>query len=164
MATGFNKEPENLLQIYKCTECPWLWMSRKSKLPVADKCQKCKQSYQPLIEEKLEGKEKSLFDGKLRCFGIYKCSCLRHWQSANSWSRKGQRCNNSCDEIIFAHRQTPLGSGGGRRDRPGHSEEKCLKCHDIKQLCTGLQAFHMRDVTSGKENTHNKNKQNNINI
>ena len=52
--------------------------------------------------------EKDLFEGKLRCFGHYKChQCDKFWKSGNSWTDKGQRCNQ-CKKILFAYYQVTV--------------------------------------------------------
>jgi len=145
------------LQLYKCRNCRnSLWLSRSHKRKTIEKCLKCHKECLPQKRRNLSDAENDLFNGNLRCFGHYKCfQCNRFWKSGNSWTNKGQKCNQ-CGKLLLAFYQTPLKPNGtnGRSKMP-HNFNNCMKCQELGVLCVTRSGFTYNDIND-RANYHNK--------
>nr|CAB3267886.1 zinc finger CCHC domain-containing protein 24 [Phallusia mammillata] len=78
------------------------------------------------------------YQGKKRCFGVYKCSkCKRKWMSSNSWANMGQDCNK-CRIVVYPHKQRPLEKPDGldvSDQSKEHPQHLCEKCKSLGYYC-----------------------------
>ena len=81
---------------------------------------------------KKQSKGLTPYQGPKRVFGIFRCSCGRKWQSANSWADCGKDCER-CNTMVYPHKQQPLEKPAeGTSDlEKHHPEELCELCRQL---------------------------------
>lgn len=77
------------------------------------------------------------YQGTLRVYGYFKCTCGNFWESAASWTDTTQQCTQ-CDAKIYPNRQL-------ERDmetkaelavlRDTHDRDRCGKCLTLRKFC-----------------------------
>jgi hypothetical protein len=77
------------------------------------------------------------YQGHHRCYGYFKCSCGKEWESGNSWKDTFQECKR-CKEKLGAYKQMRLEktTDESRIDttKP-HPQELCGKCQKLGYYC-----------------------------
>jgi hypothetical protein len=88
-----------------------------------------------MIQKDSKSQKLTPYQGSKRCFGHFRCTCGRKWQSGNSWANKFQKCEG-CDTQVYPFKQTPLQRSENKVDlTKEHPMHLCQKCQELGRSC-----------------------------
>ena len=76
------------------------------------------------------------YQGDRRCYGYFRCSCNKKWESGNSWKDTYQKCKR-CKSNVYPHRQKPLEKSEKSNidTTKEHPQHLCGKCQRLGYYC-----------------------------
>jgi len=88
------------------------------------------------IDKMAKGKGLTPYQGDRRCYGYFKCSCRKRWESGNSWKDTYQECKR-CKAKVYPYKQKMLEKVEGSLidSSKEHPQHLCQKCQQLGYYC-----------------------------
>jgi hypothetical protein len=82
------------------------------------------------------GKGLTPYQGDKRCYGYFKCSCNKKWESGNSWKDTYQECKR-CKAKVYPYKQKQLEKNENSviDKTKEHPQHLCGKCRQLGYYC-----------------------------